>query len=117
MKKIQNTLILLALILSRRESWPLFRQRKRKTSDETGLSAASPPMRHSINEGLADSTSQMDAITDLVQFPQTQEYARCRVNSEEGTAVTDASNTPTSSPSNSSTAGTPRPVSIMTGVF
>mmetsp|Transcript_17156 Transcript_17156/g.30819 ORF Transcript_17156/g.30819 Transcript_17156/m.30819 type:complete len:489 (+) Transcript_17156:250-1716(+) len=102
---------------SRRGSWPLFRQRKRKPSDETGVSSASPPKRRSMNESLAESISQIDAITDLVQFPQKQEYARCRINSEEGTAVTDVSNTSTSSPSNSSTAGTPRPHSIMTGTF
>lgn len=99
------------------KAWSLFRKRKHTMGEESEIAAASSPGRaslsQSINDGLVDSIAQMDAITDLVQFPQKVEYARCRVNSEEGIAITAASNAPTSSIANSSPTVPPRPVSLM----
>mmetsp|Transcript_38127 Transcript_38127/g.80255 ORF Transcript_38127/g.80255 Transcript_38127/m.80255 type:complete len:516 (+) Transcript_38127:380-1927(+) len=90
-----------------RRRWSLFgrkrkrRERKRKDSDDKIEQAMSSPRRASslpspINDGL-EVLSQIDSITDLVPFPpQKVEYSRCRVNSEEGTAITAAMSETTS---------------------
>lgn len=107
--------------------WAIFRRnRKRKDSDEAEVATALSPRRrislaHSFNESI-ESIAQLDSITDLVVFPTQKdvEYSRCRVNSEEGSAVTapisEAASSETASkgsPSsasvaNSSTPGSPK---------
>eukprot|EP01083_Nonionella_stella_P105436 303262_1 len=72
-----------------RSGWLVFRRRKRKfREEEVPGTVISLPTRatvaHSITEGLE---SQIDAITDLVPFPD-KGYSRCRINSEESTAGT-----------------------------
>mmetsp|Transcript_6314 Transcript_6314/g.15704 ORF Transcript_6314/g.15704 Transcript_6314/m.15704 type:complete len:509 (-) Transcript_6314:40-1566(-) len=100
-----------------RRPWSLFGKRKRKGSEETQIPPASPTTR-------LESITQMDAITDLVSFPdQKGEYSRCRINSEDGTATTTTTTseiTPRGSPnstSKSSIASSTQPVSLMRGTF
>ena len=66
-----------------RRPWSLFNARKRKDSEETENDAVSP-----ASSVCLEAISQIDSITDLVPFPPKVEYSRCRVNSEEGTAIT-----------------------------
>lgn len=121
-----------------RRKWSLFSsrpQRKRKDSEETNSPAPLSPrvavasMQRSISDGI-ESITQIDAITDLVSFPdQKGEYSRCRINSEDssagGTAITSITTsertTPTGSPTtvanSSTTTKSPKTHSIMKGTF
>jgi len=59
----------------------LFWKKRRQANEATENTSVSSPrsMSDTINDGIL---SQMDAITDLVSFPQKAEYSRCRANSD-----------------------------------
>ncbi|KAL7540803.1 hypothetical protein ACHAXR_010391 [Thalassiosira sp. AJA248-18] len=107
--------------------WSLFiSKRKRKASEEVQPPTELPRRRSladSLNESL-ESISQLDAITDLVAFPDQKEniqYSRCRINSEDSVGAATAITSPISetasagSPSslaNSSSTGSPTAKSL-----